>query len=82
LRLVPVTNNALVSAALGYVEANPAELDAVRDLVILSLLGPRITLCDTQVNGPVPPGWRLPGGHVAEEGSSLLGSTLRQPALR
>lgn len=97
MRLVSVTNNAVVSAALGYVEANPAELDAVRDLVILSLLGPRITLRDTlpahlacravvvtpdwhllQVDGPVLPGWQLPGGHVAEEDSSLLGSTLRQ----
>jgi ADP-ribose pyrophosphatase YjhB (NUDIX family) len=48
VRLVSVTNNAVVNAALGYVEANPAELDAVRDLVILSLLGPPITLRSTR----------------------------------
>jgi ADP-ribose pyrophosphatase YjhB (NUDIX family) len=94
---VSVTNNAVVSAALGYVEANPAELEAVRDLVILSLLGPRITLRDTlpahlacravvvtpdwrllQVDDVVRSSWLLPGGHVAEEDSSLLGATLRQ----
>ncbi|WP_232303690.1 NUDIX domain-containing protein [Pseudofrankia sp. DC12] len=92
-----VTNNAVVSAALGYVEANPAELEAVRDLVVLSLLGPHVTLPDTlpahlacravvvtpdwhllQVAEPVRSGWQLPGGHVGEEDSSLLGSTLRQ----
>jgi len=44
---VSVSNNAVVSAALGYVEANPAELDTVRDLVILALLGPPITRCST-----------------------------------
>ncbi|WP_232793992.1 NUDIX domain-containing protein [Pseudofrankia saprophytica] len=42
-----VSNNAVVSTALGYVEANPSELDTVRDLVILSLLGPPITLRGT-----------------------------------
>jgi ADP-ribose pyrophosphatase YjhB (NUDIX family) len=62
---VPVTNNAVVSAALGYVEANPAELDVVRDLVILSLLGPRVTLRSTMPAHlvcralVVTPDWRL-----------------------
>ncbi|MDT3441263.1 MULTISPECIES: NUDIX domain-containing protein [unclassified Pseudofrankia] len=92
-----VSNNAVVSTALGYVEANPSELDTVRDLVILSLLGPPITLRSTlpahlacravvmtsdqhvlTVRGASRPGWQLPGGHVAEEDCSLLGSVLRQ----
>ncbi|WP_307874790.1 NUDIX domain-containing protein [Frankia nepalensis] len=92
-----MTNNAVVSAALGYVEANPAELDVVRDLVILALLGPPITLSGTlpahlacravvvtpdwrvlQTNDTVLPGWQFPGGHVADEDCSLLGSALRQ----
>lgn len=37
-----VTNNAVIRAALGYVEANPAELDTVRDLVLLALDGPPV----------------------------------------
>ena len=40
---VTVTNNAVVRAALGYVEANAAEMDTVRDLVALSLLAPPVT---------------------------------------
>jgi ADP-ribose pyrophosphatase YjhB (NUDIX family) len=42
LDAVAVTNNAVVGAALAYVEANPAEVDAVRPLVILALHGPSV----------------------------------------
>jgi ADP-ribose pyrophosphatase YjhB (NUDIX family) len=75
---VSVTNNAVVRAALGYVERNPAELEAVRDLVVLALLGPPVTLPDTFPAHlacqavVVSPDWRLlqvgglarPGWHL------------------
>lgn len=42
-----VTNNAVLGVALGYIEANPAELETVRDLVVLALHGPPVTLRST-----------------------------------
>jgi len=44
---VSVSNNAVVSAALGYAEVHPSEVDTVRDLASLALHGPRIVLSDT-----------------------------------
>jgi 8-oxo-dGTP pyrophosphatase MutT (NUDIX family) len=44
---VPVTNNAVMGAALAYIQANPKEMDAVRPLVVLALHGPSVTLRTT-----------------------------------
>lgn len=94
-----VTNNAVVGVALGYIEANPDEMDFMRPLVVLALHGPAITArsttpahvtCRAAIVSPdwrvleirEPPGetWRLPGGHVDLDASSLLGATLGQTA--
>ncbi|WP_250639024.1 NUDIX hydrolase [Frankia sp. AiPa1] len=42
-----VTNNAVISVALGYIEANPDEVDLLRSLVVLALHGPAITARST-----------------------------------
>jgi 8-oxo-dGTP pyrophosphatase MutT (NUDIX family) len=44
---VPVTNNAVLGAALAYIQANPDELDVVRPLVVLAMQGPSVTLRST-----------------------------------
>lgn len=42
-----VTNNAVIGVALGYIEANPDEMDLMRSLVVLALHGPAITARST-----------------------------------
>jgi hypothetical protein len=98
---VAVTNNAVIGVALGYIEANPDEMDLLRSLVVLALHGPSITARSTQpahvtcraaVVSPdwrvleVMEGsastWRLPGGHVDADSSSLLGAALGHAAHR
>lgn len=44
---VTVTNNAVISVALGYVEANPDDVDLIRSLIVLALHGPSIIARDT-----------------------------------
>lgn len=94
-----VTNNAVVGVALGYIEANPDEMDLMRPLVVLALHGPTITARSTtpahvtcraaivspdwrvlEIREPPASVWRLPGGHVTVDDTSLLGATLRQAA--
>ncbi len=42
-----VTNNAVIGVALGYIEANPDEMDLMQYLVVLALHGPAITARST-----------------------------------
>ncbi|KQM07217.1 NUDIX family protein [Frankia sp. CpI1-P] len=44
---VAVTNNAVIGVALGYIEANPDEMDLMRSLVVLALHGPAIAARST-----------------------------------
>ncbi|MCK9897853.1 NUDIX hydrolase [Frankia sp. AgB32] len=60
-----VTNNAVIGVALGYIEANPDEMDLIRSLVVLALHGPAITARSTQPAhvtcraAVVSPDWRV-----------------------
>ncbi|SNQ46664.1 NUDIX family protein [Frankia canadensis] len=42
-----VTNNGVIGVALGYIEANPDEMELLRSLVVLALHGPSITARST-----------------------------------
>lgn len=96
-----VTNNGVIGVALGYIEANPDEMELLRSLVVLALHGPLITarsttpahvICRAAVVSPdwrilevmdaTTSTWRLPGGHVDAEDSSLLGAALAVAARR
>ena len=98
---VAVTNNAVIGVALGYIEANPDEVDLMRSLVVLALHGPSITArstmpahvtCRAAIVSPdwrvlesLEPStavWRMPGGHVDADDSSLLGAALGLAARR
>lgn len=89
----------MIGVALGYIEANPDEMDLMRSLVVLALHGPTIAARSTlpahvtcraavvspdwrvlEVSDHSAAGWQLPGGHVDEGASSLLGAALQHAA--